>query len=95
MIMTYLKLAIATLTGAGIVTKAAIGAGVVGALWLSYGVWHHEIYSDGFKQGQASTLAAIAAEDDKMIAKASELRGVFTACRDRGGHWNQTTGRCS
>ncbi|MEY9466275.1 hypothetical protein ABH973_006688 [Bradyrhizobium ottawaense] len=69
-------------------------AAVVGPLLIvgtAYGVWHHKVYQRGY----ARALADIAAEDRRAIGAATELRKTWAACRDRGGRWIQSEGRCS
>ncbi|WP_448031558.1 hypothetical protein [Bradyrhizobium liaoningense] len=69
-------------------------AAVVGPLLVVgtvYGVWHHKVDQAGYRRA----LADIAAEDKRAIGAATELRKTWRECRDRGGRWIQSEGRCS
>jgi hypothetical protein len=74
----------------GLVLKLAMGAGLVALVLVGYGLWHHKVYSEGWYAG----LASIARGDDKAVAKATEFRSAFKACRAGGKSWDQTTGGC-
>ena len=91
MIGTYLKLGMTALGGAGLLTKVIIALGLAGSLLAAYGVWHHKVYTKGWNDA----LAAIARQDAKTIARATEFRAAFKNCRDLGKRWDQTTGQCS
>lgn len=69
---------------------ATIG-GVLIAAGTLYGIWHHKVYQRGYDRA----LADIAAEDKRAIGAATELRKTWRECRDRGGRWIQSEGRCS
>ena len=71
-------------------TEAVLIAFIVASGIAGYGYWHHEVYEQGVKD----TIEAIAREDQKMIDRAVKARGVFEACQNDGGNWNETTGRC-
>lgn len=89
--MMILKGALAALQASGLVTKLVVAASLAAALLLAYGVWHHKVFRDGYDRA----LADIAAEDKRAIGRATELRSTWRACRDRGGRWIQTEGRCA
>lgn len=88
--MTYLKMAMTALSGAGLLTKLIIALGLAGALLTAYGVWHHKVYQKGYVRA----LADIAAEDAGAINRATSMRQTWRDCRDRGGRWDQSEGRC-
>jgi hypothetical protein len=85
--MSYLKLAMTALSGAGLLTKLIIALGLAGSLLTAYGVWHHKVYHKGVN-------AAIAREAEGWINRAFQARGKHKECKDAGRGWDQTTGRC-
>ncbi|ULK98834.1 hypothetical protein [Bradyrhizobium sp. I71] len=89
--MIYLRGAMALLRASGLVTKLLVAGGLLLAVVTAYGVWHHKVYRSGYVRA----LADIAAEDKRAIGAATELRKTWRECRDRGGHWIQSEGRCS
>lgn len=89
--MIYLKTAAAALQASGVVTKLIVAGAVLVALGVSYGVWHHQVFQSGYVRA----LADIAAEDKRAIGRATELRATWRACRDRGGRWIQSEGKCA
>lgn len=56
-----------------------------------YGVWHYKVYQRGYQRA----LADIAAEDARAIERAKAMRQGWRECRDRGGIWNQSEGKCT
>jgi len=73
------------------VGKSLLSAGILLlALGTMYAVWHHKIYQRGYDRA----LADIAAEDKAAIAGATALRRPLVACRERGGVWIQSEGKC-
>lgn len=74
----------------GVFKSFAILAGVVLALGIAYGAWHHKVYKEGYTRA----LSDIAAEDAGAIKRATDMRSTWRNCRDRGGRWDQATGRC-
>lgn len=89
--MIYLKGALALLQASGLVTKLVVAASIAGAALVAYGVWHHKVYRAGYDRA----LADIAAEDRRAIGQATELRKTWRTCRDRGGRWIQSEGKCA
>ncbi|WP_158669497.1 hypothetical protein [Bradyrhizobium guangdongense] len=89
--MMYLKGALALLQASGLVTKLVMAASIAAVALVAYGVWHHKVYRAGYDRA----LADIAAEDKRAIGAATELRKTWRDCRDRGGRWLQSEGRCS
>lgn len=75
----------------GLIVKLGMGVGLVVALAIAYGVWHHKV----FKEGYTRALFDIAAEDTAAIKRATDLRATWKTCRDRGGKWDQSAGTCS
>ncbi|WP_441280071.1 hypothetical protein [Bradyrhizobium sp. 63_E2_N1_3] len=73
----------------GVRIAAVVGPIVV--VGAAYGVWHHQVYRAGYVRA----LADIAAEDERAIGKATELRATWRACLDRGGRWIQSEGKCA
>jgi hypothetical protein len=90
MIMGYLNGALALLKASGLLTRLILGAGAGVALLAAYGVWHHRVYESGVE----AAIAGIAREDSRWIDRAVKARGIWRDCRDQGGNWDQTTGRC-
>lgn len=88
--MMYLRLAMTAFGGAGLVTKLITIGVVAASLLAAYGVWHHKVYTKGWN----GALAAIARQDSKAIAAATELRSAFKACRAEDKKWDQVTGGC-
>jgi hypothetical protein len=88
--MTYLKMAMTALSGAGLLTKLIIALGLAGSLLTAYGVWHHKVYQKGVN----AAIAGIAREDEGWINRAFQARGKLKECKDAGRGWDQTTGRC-
>ncbi len=83
---------IATAFGAaGITTKLIALGSIAIVLITAYGIWYHHVWSNGYDDA----LAAIAKQDKKAIAKATQYRAVFSDCRARGLQWDQATGKCS
>jgi hypothetical protein len=72
----------------GLRIAAIVGPIVVGG--IAYGVWHHKVYQGGVDD----TIAKIARNDAKTVARASKLRDVYETCAARNGRWDQTTGAC-
>ncbi|MBR1026845.1 hypothetical protein [Bradyrhizobium liaoningense] len=89
--MIYLKAVMAALQASGLVAKLIAAAVAALALLAAYGVWHHQVYRSGYVRA----LADIAAEDARAIGEATELRKTWRACRDRGGRWIQSEGKCA
>jgi hypothetical protein len=87
----YAKLALTALEASGLLTKILIGLGLLAAALTAYGIWHHEVYREGYTRA----LADIAAEDSRAIARATQFRQTWRECRDRGGRWDQSKGTCS
>ncbi|MCD9819806.1 hypothetical protein [Bradyrhizobium japonicum] len=88
--MIYLKTALAALQASGLVAQLIAATVAAAALLAAYGVWHHQVYRSGYVRA----LADIAAEDTRAIGHATDLRKIWRACRDRGGRWIQSEGRC-
>ena len=86
----YAKAALTALEASAALTKLAIALGLIGALAIAYGVWHHKVYQSGVND----TIAAIAREDTRFINKALAARTKWKECRDQNRGWDQTTGRC-
>lgn len=76
---------------AGLLTKLITIGVLLASLLTAYGVWHHKVRMGGWN----AALAAIAKQDSKAIAKATEMRSAFKTCREQGKKWDQTTGACS
>lgn len=93
--MEYFKLAATALTGAGLVTKLLLGLGLAGGIVATYSIWHHQVYQSGHDDGRQAAINAIAAEDNATVERATRQRGVYLLCRDGGGRWDQSAGRCS
>jgi hypothetical protein len=55
-----------------------------------YAGWHIHVYRNGYR----AAIAAIAKEDAKAVARATEFRSVLRDCRARGLRWDQSTGKC-
>lgn len=89
--MIYLKAGLAALQGSGLAVKAIALAVAALALLAAYGVWHHQVFQSGYRRA----LADIAAEDMSAIGAATDLRKTWRACRDRGGRWIQSEGKCA
>lgn len=89
--MMYLKAGLALLQASGLVTKLIVAGGLLLAAAAAYGVWHHKVYQSGY----ARAIADIAAEDKRAIGAATEMRNTWRECRDRGGRWIQSEGRCA
>ncbi|MCK1684232.1 hypothetical protein IVA87_33815 [Bradyrhizobium sp. 147] len=89
--MMYLKGALALLEASSLVTKLVVAASLALAALGAYGIWHHKVFRAGYDRA----LADIAAEDKRAIGRATELRKTWRECRERGGQWSQTEGRCS
>lgn len=89
--MIYLESLLKLLRASGLVTKLIVAGALALAAIGAYGVWHHKV----FRAGYARALADIAAEDQRAIGSAIELRQVWKDCRARGGRWIQSDGRCA
>lgn len=89
--MMYLKGAFALLQASGLVTKLIVAGSLALAVLGAYGVWHHKVYRAGYDRA----LADIAAEDQRAIASATELRSTWLACRKAGRRWMQSEGKCA
>jgi len=89
--MMILKAGLAALQASGVVTKLVVAGAVLLALGAAYGVWHHQVFRSGYDRA----LADIAAEDKRAIGSATALRATWLACRNRGGRWIQSEGRCA
>lgn len=89
--MMYLKAGLALLQASGLVTKLILAGSLLLTAAAAYGVWHHRVYASGY----ARALADIAAEDQRAIGRATDLRNTWRECRDRGGRWIQSEGRCA
>jgi hypothetical protein len=74
----------------GLLKSFAILAAALAALGITYVVWHHQVYQSGVND----TYAKIARDDAAAVGRASKMRDQYTTCADRGGAWDQTTGRC-
>lgn len=88
--MMYLRLAMTAFGGAGLITKLITVGVLAASLLTAYGIWHHKVYTKGWN----GALAAIARQDSRAIAAATELRSAFKTCRDSGQKWDQVTGAC-
>jgi hypothetical protein len=88
--MGLIRLAMTAFGGAGLVAKLITIGVLAASLLAAYGLWHHKVYTKGWN----GALAAIARQDSKAIAAATELRSAFKTCRDRNGKWDQVTGAC-
>lgn len=88
--MLTIKGILTAIEAGGLVLKLAMGAGLVALAVIGYGFWHHKVYSEGWYAG----LASIARQDEKTIAKATEFRNAFKACRAAEKRWDMTTGAC-
>jgi len=86
----YAKLALTALEASGLLMKLAVAAGLVTAVLIAYGVWHHKVYQSGVDD----TIAAIAREDARFINRALAARNRWKECHDQGRGWDQSTGRC-
>jgi hypothetical protein len=89
--MMYLKGALALLEASSLVTRLVVAGSLALAALGAYGIWHHKVFSAGYDRA----LADIAAEDQRAIGRATELRSTWRACREHGGRWIQTEGRCA
>ena len=87
----YAKLALTALEASGLLIKLAVAAGLLTAVLIAYGVWHHKVYQEGVHD----TLVKIAKADAKVIARATEYRNAYKSCHDQGKQWDQSTGGCS
>jgi hypothetical protein len=88
--MMSIKGILTAIEAGGLVLKLAMGAGLVALVLVGYGLWHHKVYSEGWY----AALASVARGDDKAVAKATEFRAAFKACRAASKSWDQTTGDC-
>ena len=86
----YVKAGVTALEAAGLLTKLLVAAGLIVSLLTAYGVWHHKVYDEGWY----GALAAVARQDAKAIATATEYRARWKSCKDDGKRWDQTTGDC-
>ncbi len=86
MILTVLK----ALGAAGLLTKLLVAAGLIAAMLAAYGVWHHKVYQSGVND----TIAKIARNDARLVARALEARGKLKDCQNQNKEWDQTTGAC-
>lgn len=77
--------------GFSTLTKVLTIVGVVVALYASYAVWRHTIYTRGWNDA----IAAIAAQDAKAIGAAKKARSAYTECIAAGRRWSTATGECS
>lgn len=89
--MIYLKVGLAALQASGLAVKLIVAASLALAALGAYGVWHHKVYRAGYDRA----LADIAAEDQRAIASATELRLTWLACRKAGRRWFQSEGKCA
>ncbi|MCS3725959.1 hypothetical protein [Bradyrhizobium betae] len=89
--MIHLKAAAAALQASGLLTKIIVAGSLLLAALGAYGIWHHKVWRSGYVRA----LADIAAEDKSAIGQATELRKTWRACRDRGGRWIQSEGKCA
>jgi hypothetical protein len=88
--MMYLRAAATALGAAGLLTKVLVGLGLVAALLVAYGVWHHKVY----KSGVDDTIAKIAANDARLVDRAFKARAKLKDCQAQGRAWDQSTGAC-
>lgn len=89
--MMYLTGAAKLLQASGWLTKLALAGALALAMLGAYGIWHHKVYRAGYDRA----LADIAAEDQRAIASATELRSTWLACRKAGRRWIQSEGKCA
>lgn len=80
----------AAFKAASLSMKAIAIGSVLVVIVTSYGIWHHKIWERGY----ARALSDIAKQDAKAVARATALRSTWRDCRDRGGVWDQSTGKC-
>jgi len=71
-------------------TKCLVVAAFVAVALGSFWYGRHGQYA----RGHAAAIAAIASEDEKTIANATEKRNVWRECKARSGTWDQSTGAC-
>lgn len=81
---------IAALEASGLLVKVAVIGGLMIAMGVTYGVWHHEVYQSGVND----TIASIARADAKTVDRALKARAVLQQCQSSGKQWDQSTGEC-
>ncbi len=75
---------------AGLITKLITVGVLAVSLLAAYGVWHHKVYQSGVND----TIAKIARNDAKLVARALAARGKLKDCQEQGKEWDQSTGAC-
>ena len=88
--MIYIRMAMTALSAAGLLTKLAVAGGLLLSAVAAYGIWHHQVY----QRGVDDTIAKIARNDARLVARAVAARGKLKDCQVRGMSWDQTTGAC-
>lgn len=89
--MIYLKAALAALQASGLAVKLVLAGSLALAALGAYGIWHHKVFRAGYDRA----IADIAEEDKRAIGQATDRRKTWRECRDRGGRWIQSEGKCA
>ena len=70
--------------------QLGIGVAVIAAAGGGYALWHHRVYQSGYD----AALAGVAATDQEAIAARDKAVARVRSCRDAGGVWDTTAGKC-
>ena len=74
----------------GIAKSAGLLVAILVIAAVAYGSWYMHVFNKGVNY----TIAKIAANDAKLVARAQKARGVLLECQNLDKTWDQSTGEC-